>query len=61
MAMHALPTTRNYFLELFFTLSVHSPAFFPKPPPSFPVLAVANTGSCVGLQNKISQPAPRAG
>ena len=36
------------------TLPVHSPAFFPKTSPKFfPVLAVANTGSCVGLQNKI--------
>ena len=28
---------------LFFTLPVHSPALFPKPLPTFPVLAVANT------------------
>ena len=35
------------------TLPVHSPAFFPKPLLSFPVLPAANTGSCVGPQNKI--------
>ena len=39
------------------TLPVHSPAFFPKSLGFFPVLAVANSGSCVGLQNKIGHPA----
>ena len=35
------------------TLLVHSPAFFPKPLLIFfPVLALANTGSCVGTENK---------
>ena len=39
------------------TLPVHSPAFFPQNLSRvFPVLAVANTGSCVGPQNKISHP-----
>ena len=38
-------------------LPVHSPAFFPKPLLISPVLAVANTGSCVGPQNKIGHPA----
>ena len=34
-------------------LPVHSLAFFPKTSPKFfPVLAAANTGSCVGSQNK---------
>ena len=40
-----------------YTLSVHSPAFFPKPLPSN--TAVANTDSCVGPQNKIGRPAHR--
>ena len=41
------------------TFPVHSPAFFPKPLLIFffPVLAVANTGFCVDLQNKIDHPA----
>ena len=34
-------------------LPVHSPAFFPNLSQVFPVLAVANTDSCVGQQNKI--------
>ena len=39
---------------------VHSPAFFSKSSPEFlPVLAVANTGSSVGLQNKIGHLAGR--
>ena len=45
------------FSSLISTLPVHSPAFFPKPLPIFfPVLALANTGSCVGPQNKIGHP-----
>ena len=39
------------------TLPVHPPAFFPKPLPIFPALAVANTGSCVGPLNKVGHPA----
>ena len=57
---------QGFFLELFFTLPVHSP-----PPPqkkkkkkslpsffflAFSVLAVANTGCCVASLNKIGQP-----
>ena len=46
---------------LIYIVPVHSPAFFPKPltiffqnfSQVFPVLAAANTGSCVGPQNKI--------
>ena len=34
------------------TLQVHSPAFFENLSQVFPVLAAANTGSCVGPQNK---------
>ena len=36
---------RDFFLKLVSILPVHSPVFFPKPLRSFPVLAVANTGS----------------
>ena len=39
------------------TLPVHSPAFFQNLSRCFPALAVANTGSCVGSQNKIGRPA----
>ena len=39
------------------TLPVHSPAFSPKPLPIYSALAAANTGSCVGPQNKIGHPA----
>ena len=40
------------------TLPVHSSSFFPQIFPDFSaVLAVANTGSCVGPQNKIGHPA----
>ena len=41
------------------TLSVRSPAFTPNLSRFFPLLAVANTGSCVGLQDKIGHPAHR--
>ena len=39
------------------TLPVHSPASFQNLSQVFPVLAVANTGSSVGPQNKIGHPA----
>ena len=39
------------------TLPVHSPAFFPKPLPIFPVLVVANTCLLCRPENKIGQPA----
>ena len=56
IAIHATLTAREFFL-LISTLPVHSPAFFPKPLPIFfPVLAVANTSSCVGPQNRICHP-----
>ena len=41
IAIDATLTARDFFLIS--TLPVHSPAFFPKPVPIFPVLAVANT------------------
>ena len=43
IAIHATLTASDFFLLFFPTLPVHSPAFFPKPLPIFPVLAVANT------------------
>ena len=56
MAMHATLTARNFFLVNFY-LPVHSPAFFPNLSRVFPVLAVPDTGSSVGLPNKIGHPA----
>ena len=53
IAMHATLTAKDFFLANS-TLPVHSPAFFPNPSQVFPVLDAANTGSCVGPQNKIS-------
>ena len=52
--LRLVPETSSLLIR---TLSVHSPAFFPEPLPSFfPVLTVANTGSCVGPQNKKGHP-----
>ena len=45
------------FLPYFSTIPVHSPAFFENLTRFFPVMAVANTGYCVGPQNKIGDPA----
>ena len=39
IAMHASPTTRNFFLVLILTLQVHSPSFIPNPLPAVFVLA----------------------
>ena len=58
LAMHATPTARDFFLSKFYP-SVHSSLFFPKPPQILPVLAVANNGSCMGLQSKRGHPAYR--
>ena len=55
IAMHASLTARNYFLELISTIRVHSPTFFPNLSRVFPVLAVANAGSCVVRQNEIGR------
>ena len=43
IAIHATLTARDFSSLLISTLPVHSPAFFPKPFPIFPVLAVVNT------------------
>ena len=56
IAMHATLTARDYSL-LVSNLPIDLPACFPKPLPSVFVLAVANTGSCLGPQNKIGHPA----
>ena len=45
------------FSLLISTLPVHAPAFFPKTYSDFLLLAVANSDSCVGPQNKIGHPA----
>ena len=52
IAMYASPTASDFFLDLISTFLVHSPSFFPNLSQVFPVLAVANTGSCMGPQNK---------
>ena len=56
-ATHATLIARDFLL--IFILLVHSPAFFQSLSRVFPVLAVANTGSCVGPHNKIGHPARR--
>ena len=56
IAIHATLTARDFSL-LISTLPVHSSAFFPNISRFFLALAVANTGSCVGPQNKIGHPA----
>ena len=56
VAMHATLTagSSSLFISI---LPVHSPAFSPNLSLFFPVLAVANTSSCAGPQNKIGHPA----
>ena len=49
--MHAAPTANDFFLANFYPHGQFT-CIFPKPLPSFSVLAVANIGSCVVLQNK---------
>ena len=64
IATHASPTARDFFLELITTNLVSSPSifFFPNLSLVFPVLALANTGSCVGVgpRNKLGHPARRS-
>ena len=43
IAIHATLTAKDFYSLLISNLPVHLPAFFPKPLPIFPVLAVANT------------------
>ena len=56
IAIHATFTARDFFLAYFYPSGPFT-SIFPKPLLIFPVLAVANTGSCVGPQNKIGHPA----
>ena len=56
IAIHATLTARDFFLAYFYPSSPLTCIFF-KPLPIFPVLAVANTGDCVGPQNKTGHPA----
>ena len=58
IAMHAMPTARDFFLANFYPSGLFACIFFPESLPSvFSVLTVANIGSCVGSQNEIGQPA----
>ena len=59
MATHAKLTARDFFLANFYRSSPFICIFSKTSPESFPVLAVANTCSCVGPQNKIGHPAYR--
>ena len=53
IAMHAVLTARDFFLDNFYPSGPFSCIFSKTSPKVFPVLAAANTGSCVGPQNKI--------
>ena len=54
-AIHAALTARDFFVAYFYPSGPFT-SIFPKPLPIFPVLAMANTGPCVGPQNKIGHP-----
>ena len=56
IAINATLTAIDFFLANFY-LPVHSPAFFQNPSRVFPVLAAANTDSCVDSQNEKGHPA----
>ena len=51
IAMHATLTARDFFLANFYPFGPFT-CIFSKTSPEFFLLAVANTGSCVGPQNK---------
>ena len=55
--MHGILTARDSFLPYFFPSGPFTCIFSKTSSDFFPVLAVANTGSCVGSQNKIGHPA----
>ena len=57
IAMHATLTARDLFLANFRPFQSIHLHFFQNLSKVFPLLAVANTGSCVGQQNKIGHPA----
>ena len=52
MAIHDKRTARDSSLQISILLA-NSPPFFPNLFRVFPLLTAANTGSCVGPQNKI--------
>ena len=56
IAIHATLTARNFFLAYFYPSGPFT-CIFPKPLPISPVLAVANTGSCVGPHYETGHPA----
>ena len=53
IAIHVMLTARNFFLAYFYPSGPFTCIFFQNLSQFFPVLAVANTGSCVGPQNEI--------
>ena len=55
IAIHATLTARDFFLADFYPSGPFT-CIFPNLSQVFPVSAVANTGSCVGPQNKIRHP-----
>ena len=55
-AIHATLTARNFFFAYFYPSGPFTCIFFQNLSQFCPVLAVANTGSCVGPQNKIGHP-----
>ena len=57
ITMHATFTARDFFLANFYHSDPFTFIFFQNLSKFFPLLAVANTGSCVGPQNKIGHPA----
>ena len=57
IAIHATLTVRDLFLAYFYPSGPFTCNFSKPFPIFFPVLAVANTGSCVEPQNKIGHPA----
>ena len=56
IAIYATLTARDFFLANFYPSGLFTCILSKTSPEFFPVLAVANTGSCVGPQNKIGHP-----
>ena len=56
IATPATITARDFFLANFYPSGPFTCIFSSKHSRVFPVVAVANSGSCVGLQNKIDHP-----
>ena len=57
IAVRATLTARDFFLAYFYPSSPFTCIFSKTSPDFFPALAVVNTSSCVGPQNKIGRPA----